>query len=225
MFGKLTAERLTAFFTAMIAVTGVDWGMNLNCPEEWNLLTPFSRKFGAIVFLLLWSCGHASPQARHTVEVTRADFTKEAKIVSTELAIFGVMLGDSISDARAKIEHAGLKLTAPEGRHTIIANDGTELVGTRVDGDKIVMLALFSAMAKYLAGDSVRLLSDDVTSPDSPVRLHLLGREDKRDVEHNSIGSIVTCSYDKEGIRLIRSYSRYGDAPTVMHFVPPARTR
>ncbi len=202
MFSKLTAERLTAFFTAMIAVTGVDWGMNLNCTEEWNLLTPFSRKFGAIAFLLLWSCGHASPQARHTVEVTRADFTKEAKI-----------------------EHAGLKLTAPEGRHTITANDGTELIGIRVESDKIVLLALFNAMAKYHAGDSVRLLSDDVTSPDSPVRLHLLGREDKRDVEHNSIGSIVTCSYDKEGIRLIRSYSRYGDAPTVMHFVPPARTR
>jgi len=131
-----------------------------------QLLTTFSRKkFGAIVFLVLWSCGHAFPQTRHTVEITRADFTKEAQIVSTELAVFGVMLGDSIPDARAKIEQAGLKLTAPEGRHTIIANDGTELVGIRVDGDKIVLLGLFSAMAKYLAGDSAKLLSDDVTSP------------------------------------------------------------
>ncbi len=182
----------------------------------------------AAILLLLTGAQSVLPQsnsARHTVEVTQADFTKEAKIVSTELAIFGVMLGDSISDARAKIEHVGLKLTAPEGRYTVIANDGTELVGIRIDGDKIVMLALFSAMAKYLAGDSVRLLSDDVTSPDSPVRLRLLGREDKRDVEHNSIGIVVTCSYDKEGIRLIRSYSRYGDAPTVMHVVPPARIR
>ena len=136
-------------------------------------MTTFSRKkFVAIVFLLLSSCGHAFSQTQHTVEVTRVDFTKEAKIVSTELAVFGVMLGDSISDARAKIEHAGLKLIVPEGRHTIIANDGTELVGIRVDGDKIVMLALFSAMAKYLAGDSAKLLSDDVTSPDSAVRLH-----------------------------------------------------
>jgi exopolysaccharide biosynthesis protein len=50
------------------------------------MLTAFSRKkVGTIVFLLLWSCGYAFPQARHTVEVTRADFTKEAKIVSTEL--------------------------------------------------------------------------------------------------------------------------------------------
>jgi hypothetical protein len=36
-------------------------------------------------------------QARHVVEVTRTDFTKEAKILSTDLTVFGISLGDSLA--------------------------------------------------------------------------------------------------------------------------------
>jgi len=182
-------------------------------------------KYAASVFLFLLSvCGTAFSQTRHTIEITRVDFTKEEKIISTSLTVFGIGLGDSLTDTKVKAERAGVKLTMTEGRYSLFDGDD-ELVGIGFESEKVVMLALFHGMVKHLAGDSAQLLGDDTTSPDSAVRMHLLGREDKRTVEHGSTGMVVTCSYDKEGIHLIRSYSRYGDAPTVLHLVLPARTR
>jgi len=181
------------------------------------------RNSVSFILCLLLACTVTANQTQK-VEVTQTDFTKESKIISTELTVFGVGLGDSLADVKAKVEHGGIKLTVTDGRYSLF-DGGEELVGIGFESDKIVRLALFYGMVKRLAGESAQLLGADSTSPDSAVRIHLLGREDRRSVEQSSIGHTVTCSYDKEGIHLIRLYSKYGDAPTVLHFVLPARAR
>jgi hypothetical protein len=161
-------------------------------------------------------------------EITENDFTQLATIRSTNLSVFGVRLGDSLSDAKANVERYGLRLVParfPNG-FSVYEKDGpAELIGLRTEEQRIVKIALFDGMAKYLAGESRLLMGDDVTRRDSPARLRLLGREDRRSDERDMDGHTVTCSYDKEGLLLIRSYSRLGDAPTVLHLIFPAKAR
>lgn len=159
-------------------------------------------------------------------EVTRLDFTKRKEIVSSKLSVFGVSLGDSVRDAKSKFERAGLAIRgkAAASQFSVYGND-EELLGLDSQDERISRVALFSGMARYLVGEAARLFDPNITEADSALRLSLLGREDSRSDEVNSIGHVVICSYDKEGIRLIRSFSRYGDARPVLHWVPSAKKR
>jgi len=161
-------------------------------------------------------------------EITKSDFTRLVAIRSTDLSVFGVKLGDSLSAAKASVERYGLKLVPAHfaDAFSVYEKDGhAELIGLRTEEQRIVKIALFDGMAKYLAGESRLLMGDEATRPDSPVRLRLLGREDRRSDRQDIDGHTVTCSYDKEGLLLIRSYSRLGDAPTVLHLIFPAKAR
>jgi len=167
-------------------------------------------------------------RATTRVEITKTDFTKMETIRSTEMEVFGVGLGDLMEDSKKKLRDAGLVLKegapSPESCAVFDAHQ-TELLVLDSHEGRIKKIALFDGISRFLAGNAKQLYDLSITEADSSIRLVLLGREDKRTVERNSIGSIVSCSYDREGIRVIRSFSQYGDAAPVIHLVPPARSR
>jgi len=156
-------------------------------------------------------------------EVTVDDFTKTEKVRSTDLSTFGVKLGDDLAVAEPKLAANGRKVFRREsGMVEIYDSQGRELLAIATDREgRVSKIIWFRDMARHLAGESALLLSSDIADAESPLRLRLLGREDSRNSHPGSFGSTVTYSYDKEGIRVIRS----GNASPVIHLVPPAKSR
>ncbi len=166
------------------------------------------------------------PAALQSVEVTSVDFTKLEKVVASRLSVFGVALGDSVRDAMRKIENAGLRVKAAQFPGQFYVYEGSEqLLTLSAESGVVTQIVLYGVMVKHLAGESSLLLDANSTSPDSAVRLRLLGREDNRSEERSSVGRTVICSYDREGIRLVRVFFSGTDSFGSMQFVMPAKPR
>jgi len=208
-----------------LPVVGLEWLAIMQKSVQSFFMIEIAKWIG--LFGLLVTSQLPESKTTPPAEVTRVDFTKLKEIASSGLAVFGVTLGDSVESAKVKFEQAGLKIKARQlaGSFSVYEN-GDELLALDSQGERITLIALFSKMAKHLAGESALLLDPDIVLPDSALRLRLLGREDSRSDERNSIGHTVTCSYDKEGIRLIKSFSvSLGDAAPVLHLVASAKKR
>jgi hypothetical protein len=166
------------------------------------------------------------PAALESTEVTSVDFTKLEKVVASRLSVFGVALGDSVRDAMRKIENAGLRVKAAQFPGQFYVYEGSQQLLTIVgESGAVNEIVLYELMARHLAGESRLLLDADSTSPGSAVRLRLLGREDNRSEERSGVGRKVTCSYDREGIRLVRVFLGGTDSLGSMRFVMPAKPR
>jgi hypothetical protein len=166
------------------------------------------------------------PAAMQFIEVTRVDFTKLEKITASRLSVFGVALGDSAEGAIRKIENAGLRVKAAQSPGQFYVYEGNDqLLTLSIESGAVTQIILYDVMVRHPAGESGLLLDANSTSLDSAVRLRLLGREDNRSEERSSVGRTVSCSYDREGIRLVRVFFSGGDSLGSMRLVMPAKPR
>lgn len=158
------------------------------------------------------------------VEVTRTDFTKVERVRSTQLTTFGAALGDEREKALGAIRAAGMAITTKPRSEWLGVYDGNDEVAILLFQDgRLAKVAWQKPMTRYLAGDSAKLLDDTIARPESPLRLQLLGREDSRTVEGGAL-PLVTCSYDREGLR-ISELSTSTQRIILVHLVPPAKPR
>lgn len=166
-------------------------------------------------------------------EITKTDLTKVDKLLSTNVSLFGVSLGDQFSEAEEKARSAGFvvksETLARGAGHLarVFDSSGKESWGFSDETGTVIEIILRSDLATRLPGDSSKLFDPTIMDAESPLRLRLLGREDKRSVEH-PVASMTTISisYDKEGIRLTQSNLGGGrNFPPTVFLVVPAKSR
>lgn len=159
-------------------------------------------------------------------EVTVHDVTELAELRSTELCTLGVALGDAEERMRSSSAERGWQLAVDPRLGCCTASIAGEPVALfEVKGGRVERVVWYAALAKYLAGRAAKLLDADVGLPDSPVRLSLLGREDRHTLEHSAyLPDDATYSYDREGIRIV--YFADGETRVLtLQLVTPAKMR
>ena len=185
----------------------------------------------ALVGLLVPLAFAQQPRASNAVEVTKTDFTKLERIRATDLATFGVRLGDALAVAQAKVEKANLTWRPDledKQRCTIWDQRGKQIAAFDIDAGRVAEIVWWDGMGKYLVGDAPRLFDKTVVDPDSPIRLKLLGRENSHSEQKLLTGRTVTYAYDREGLQIIVVFAAIGDYRSlsiVVHLVQPAKAR
>jgi hypothetical protein len=177
----------------------------------------------------------APTKALQNTEITKQDFTKLDELRSTRLTVFGARLGQTKDETKAAVEKAGAawKLVAMATGNPlpgIYDSDGHELALLELSSDGLVTrITLYPGIARYLAGDSAKLFTDDVLDPTSSVRLELLGREDQYEHEpwNNRLmtGEWRRFEYFKEGIEVAGNVPPDPVLSMQIHLFVPAKPR
>ena len=197
--------------------------------------------FAGLMVTVMCAALHAEPQVAQVqddaiVEVTAQDFVTLPKIVSTQLSTFGIRFGMNGAEVAAALGKHCPKCSLKRGQsgEDLIIFEGDELPAAAVkySEDLVERIRWMSNMRNHLMGQSKELLTPEAYTPDSPVRLELLGREDTYTpvTESNSVGatSTQTFVYAKEGLQLeLFKTNIMGNAYSVMSvkLTKPARIR
>jgi hypothetical protein len=175
----------------------------------------------------------AQEPSTEPVEISKTDLTQLDKILATNLTVFGVALGDRAGNAEEKVRAAGFRVESEAwtrsgqvGGRFIRAFDGLnkEPFGFGEEDGIVTEIVLRSDIVPRLPGNSPKLFDASIMEAESPLRLRLLGREDRRSASGTAI-TTVTFSYDKEGIRLESSMARGRSLGQNVFLVAPAKAR
>ena len=167
----------------------------------------------------------AAPAPAGLIEVTRTDIATVTALRSDSLTTFGVRLGDSEEQMRQRVTMAGLKLQArTKGECCDLLDQHSNAVAIfHLREGRIAGVAWGSGLRQYMPGRGGEIFNPEIADSDSPLRLELLGREDRREIERG-LYPTVTYFYDREGIRIFRM--SIGDLQIVnVELVPPAKPR
>lgn len=171
----------------------------------------------------------ASGASPGKVEMTRSDFTGVQGVRSTNVTFFGIGLGDSKINAKAAAAKAHLSWLPEEefpNNVELQDADGETPAIIQIDEGMVSTMVLHRAASRYLAGNARKLFSADVVDADSPIRLQLLGREDKVTRTEDAASETITYTYDKEGFQLrCIAFAASGDVIISFHLIAPARSR
>jgi hypothetical protein len=136
-------------------------------------------------------------------EITRVDFIKTERLRSTNLSVLGLRLGENVPLARAAIEEEGLSWAAlAPDRAEVRDGLGKALLVISIQDESLTEIAIHDGLAAQIPGRSRSLFDKRILDKDSPLRLELLGREDRRSVFNNPVLQTVEYLYEKEGLRI-----------------------
>ena len=175
------------------------------------------------------------PESDQYVEVTTTNFLAQPRIVSTNLKTFGVRLGMTRSDAIEALgrvcQQCPVRLDGENtyGEIAVVTTDGQyRLMTFHIADGKVDWIRWDRAMENYLAGESGKLLTADAFTPDSPIRLRLLGREDNATHVSRQLITLVetvTFVYGKEGLQMEQVLSSVLPPTLSIALTTPARAR
>ncbi len=179
-----------------------------------------------------------APAAEGPVEMTVVDITKRPELKSSDCAVFGLRLGMPRESVLRRLEeqdllwgyYNGYLLTDKKFSDIVYVFDrtGQEAVGSALlrmnfnSEEKLEAITLYPAMAKHLAGESKRLVDQEVLEPS--VRRALLGKGARVESEELPIIDLKLdiFLYSSRGfqVRHKHSYSKRTDE-VYFSLVPP----
>lgn len=210
----------------------VEWAF---VPARQSLITTKHHVSTVLVTVSLFVsiCAWAQNKPKF-IEITQQDLTKTDPLRSTDLAVFGLRLGQTEQEAEAIAHRAGFywKKTAlgvnqeTPAASLVDANGQSSGILLRLTFGKVDRIDIYSESASRLVIDSAKLLSDDILEPTSSTRMALLGHEDE--YQHHDLqllGEWREFHYFKEGIEIdgIRSSDKVRDLR--LSLLAPAKVR